>query len=199
MWLVVGLGNPGGKYAMTRHNVGFMALDAYCASVGNPVWKEEKQALVTRLKIDGEEVMFAKPQTFMNKSGDSVQALTAFYKIPIEKMIVVHDEIDIPFGAVRVHKNRGAGGHNGIKSITQMMGTMDYTRLKLGVGKSLNPNIDVATHVLQNFESDEQGALHDFLSHAGDAIEALIFDGYDKAASKFTRDGIFTPVEVKGT
>ncbi|HVK62000.1 MAG TPA: aminoacyl-tRNA hydrolase [Bdellovibrionales bacterium] len=197
MWLVVGLGNPGGKYAMTRHNVGFMALDAYCASVGMPKWKEERQALVTKLKIDDEDVLFVKPQTFMNKSGESVQALMHFHKIETSNLIVVHDEIDIPFGAVRIHKNRGAGGHNGIKSITQMLGTMDYTRLKLGVGKSMNPNIDVATHVLQNFSPEEQNELHDYLSLAGDAIESLIFDGYDKSASKFTRDGIFPAQEVK--
>jgi PTH1 family peptidyl-tRNA hydrolase len=195
MWMIVGLGNPGGKYSMTRHNIGFMALDAYCASVGAagalPKWKEEQQALVTRLKIDGEEVMFVKPQTFMNKSGESVQPLMHFYKVDLKNLIVVHDEIDVPFGAVRVHQNRGAGGHNGIKSITQLLGTMDYKRLKLGVGKSPNPNIDVATHVLQDFSSEEKPELHDFLAHAGDAIESLMFDGYDKAASKFTRDGIF--------
>src|SRR5690349_10168297 len=112
MWLVVGLGNPGGKYAMTRHNIGFMALDAYCAGVGFPKWKEERQAMITRLKIEDVEVIFAKPQTFMNKSGESVQALMHFYKIELDKLIVIHDEIDIPYSAIRIHKNRGAGGHN---------------------------------------------------------------------------------------
>ena len=190
--MVVGLGNPGGKYAMTRHNIGFMALDAYAASVGaglgSPKWKEEHQAFVTRLKMDDVEVLFVKPQTFMNKSGESVQPLMAYYKIPLENVIVVHDEIDVPFGAIRIHKNRGSGGHNGIKSITQMVGTMDYSRLKLGVGRSPNPNIDAATHVLQNFSDQEQAELHDFLGIAGDAIESLIFDGLSKAQTKFTRD-----------
>lgn len=190
MWLIVGLGNPGAKYAMTRHNIGFMALDAYAQSVGHPKWKEERQALVTRLKMDDQEVLFAKPQTFMNKSGESVRALMDFYKIELEKVVVVHDEIDVGFGAIRVHKNRGSGGHNGIKSINQMLSTQDYVRLKLGVGRSPNPNIDAATHVLQNFSPDEQSQLIDFLNTAGDAIESLIFDGYSKAATKFTRDGM---------
>mgnify|MGYP001557836626 CR=1 FL=1 len=193
MWLIVGLGNPGAKYAMTRHNIGFMALDAYAQGVGNPRWKEERQALVVRLKMDDQEVIFAKPQTFMNKSGESVRALMDFYKVELEKIVVVHDEIDVGFGAIRIHKNRGSGGHNGIKSINQMLSTQDYVRLKLGVGRSPNPNIDAATHVLQNFAPEEQADLVDFLNVAGDAIESLIFDGTSKAATKFTRDALKGP------
>lgn len=187
MWLIVGLGNPGGKYALTRHNIGFMALDAYAASVGGPTWREERKALVTRLKIEDTEVLFAKPQTFMNKSGESVQALMDYYKIPLEKLIVLHDDIDQGFGAIKIHKNRGAGGHNGLKSINELMGTQDYIRLKLGVGRPPNPKMDVAAYVLQAFSQDEQTQLHDYLSVAGDAFESIIFDGLSKAATKFTR------------
>lgn len=192
MWIVVGLGNPGAKYAMNRHNVGFLALDAYCASVGEPRWKDEKQALVTRLKMEEQEVLFVKPQTYMNKSGDSVQALMHFYKIPVEKLIVLHDEIDIGFGAIKIQKNRGPGGHNGLKSINERLGTQDYVRVKLGVGRPPHPGMDVAAYVLQDFSSVEQKHLHDFLAVGGDAIESLIFDGYDKAATKHTRK----PVDV---
>jgi PTH1 family peptidyl-tRNA hydrolase len=124
----------------------------------------------------------------MNKSGESVRALMDFYKIELDKIVVVHDEIDVGFGAIRIHKNRGSGGHNGIKSLNQMLGTQDYVRLKLGVGKSANPNIDVATHVLQNFSDEERPQLIDFLTTAGDAIESLIFDGLAKAQTKFTRE-----------
>lgn len=187
MWLVVGLGNPGGKYALTRHNVGFMALDAYCASVGDPRWKEEKKALVTRLTIDGEDVLFVKPQTYMNLSGESVRALLDYYKIRLENLIVIHDDIDQGFGAIKIHKNRGAGGHNGLKSLNEQLGTQDYVRLKLGVGRPPHPKMDVASYVLQNFSTEEQGHLHEFLATAGDALESLVFDGYDKAATKFTR------------
>ncbi len=193
MWLICGLGNPGAKYSMNRHNIGFMALDAYCAGVGLPRWKEEKQALVTRLKIEDRETIFVKPQTFMNKSGESVQALMAYYKIPLENLIVLHDEIDIGFGAIKLHKNRGPGGHNGLKSINEKLGSQDYIRVKLGVGRPENPNMDVASFVLQNFAPHEQGQLNDFLSVAGDAIESLIIDGYQKAATKFTRGPISQP------
>lgn len=187
MWLVVGLGNPGGQYALTRHNIGFMALDAYGASVGGPRWKEERQALTTRLKIEDVEVLFVKPQTYMNKSGESVQALMNFYKIPLEQLIVVHDDIDQGFGAVKIHKNRGPGGHNGLKSLNEMLGSQDYVRLKLGVGRPSNPRMDVAAYVLQAFSPEEQPYLHEFLALAGDAIESIIFDGLSKAATKFTR------------
>ena len=193
MWLVVGLGNPGGKYALTRHNIGFMALDAYATSIGGPRWKDERQAFVTRFTIDvhgsAEEVLFVKPQTFMNKSGESVQSLMAFYKIQLEQIIVVHDDIDQGFGAVKIHKNRGPGGHNGLKSINEKLG-QDYIRLKLGVGRPPHPKMDVAAYVLQAFSAEEQSHLHDFLSVAGDAIESIIFDGLSKAATKFTRGPI---------
>jgi PTH1 family peptidyl-tRNA hydrolase len=193
MWMVVGLGNPGGKYALTRHNIGFMALDSYALSVGGPRWKEERQAFVTRMKLDNIEVLFVKPQTFMNKSGDSVRALMDYYKIQLEHIIVVHDDIDQGFGAIKLHKNRGAGGHNGLKSLNEMLGTQDYMRLKLGVGRPTIPQMDVAAYVLQNFSSEETQHLHEFLSVSGDAIESVIFDGLSKAATKFTRGAIGAP------
>lgn len=190
MWLVVGLGNPGGKYALTRHNVGFMVLDAYSVSVGGPRWREEHQAFTTRMKLEDVEVLFAKPQTFMNKSGESVRRLMDFYKIPIENLIVVHDDIDQGFGAIKIHKNRGPGGHNGLKSINEQLGSQDYVRLKLGVGRPSHPKMDVAAYVLQNFAPEEQSHLHDFLAVSGDAIESIIFDGLSIAATKFTRGAV---------
>lgn len=190
MWMVVGLGNPGAEYALHRHNVGFMALDSYCASVGFPKWKNEKQALVTRLKMEDKDVLFVKPQTFMNLSGDSVQTLMHFYKIELEHVIVVHDEIDIGFGAIKIQKNRGAGGHNGLKSINEKLATQDYVRIKLGVGRPAHPGMDIASYVLQDFTNEERTHMHEFMEVAGDAVESLIFDGYDKAATKFTRKPI---------
>jgi PTH1 family peptidyl-tRNA hydrolase len=196
MWMIVGLGNPGGKYVLTRHNIGFMALDAYALSVGGPRWKEERQAFVTRMKLDDTEVLFAKPQTFMNKSGESVRALMDYYKIPLEQIVVIHDDIDQGFGAVKLHKNRGAGGHNGLKSINEILGTQDYIRLKLGVGRPPHPKMDVAAYVLQNFSPEETSHLHEFLAVAGDATESVIFDGLSKAATKFTRGAIGAPDDV---
>lgn len=196
MWLVAGLGNPGAKYAMNRHNAGFLALDGYCASIGLPKWRDEKQALVTRLKIENQDVLFVKPQTYMNKSGDSVRALMDFYKIGIENLVVLHDEIDIGFGAIKIQKNRGAGGHNGLKSINEMLGSQDYVRIKLGVGRPPHPAMDVAAYVLQDFNSDERPHLHDFLEVGGDAVETMILEGYDKAATKHTRKPTFPPAAL---
>lgn len=199
MWLVVGLGNPGGKYILTRHNVGFMVLDAYTVSVGGaPRWKEERQSLITRFKIEDVEVLFAKPQTFMNKSGESVRALMDYYKIPIENLIVIHDDCDLGFGAIKIHKNRGPGGHNGLKSLNECLGTQDYVRVKIGVGRPSNPRMDVASYLLSNFATEEQEALHEMLSIGGDAIETLIFEGPSIAATKHTRGPLGQNAESGG-
>ncbi len=190
MWLVIGLGNPGAKYLLNRHNIGFMALDHFAAGLGSPKFKDERQALVCRCKLDDEEVLFVKPQTYMNKSGESVRALMDFYKIDFGKIIVVHDEIEQAFGVIKVLKNRGAGGHNGIKSITEMLGTQDYLRLRLGVGRPPDPRMDLAAYVLQDFSSDEKTLMNRYLEVAGDTIESIIFDGSEKAASKFNRSAL---------
>jgi PTH1 family peptidyl-tRNA hydrolase len=187
MWLIVGLGNPGPKYALTRHNIGFLAVDLFAQSLlqANPIWQEEHKAQVCKLKIEDIPVMFAKPMTFMNKSGESVVALLNYYKIPLENLLVVQDDIDQPFSGLRFHKNRGHGGHNGIRSISELLGTADYARLKLGVGRPTHPEMEVADYVLGKFSVDEQAQLNDFLNEAGDAMESLIFEGLSKASTKF--------------
>lgn len=188
MWLIVGLGNPGTKYLYTRHNIGFMAVDYFLGGVGAKVPKKEEFGGTTyRLKMEDQELIFVKPQTFMNNSGEVVQPLAAFYKIPVENILVVHDEVDLSFGGIKIQKNRSSGGHNGLKSLTEKLGSQEYVRLRLGVGKSANPNIDTATHVLQNFSQEEAQVMDQYLGVASDAIESIIFDGADKAASKFNR------------
>ena len=185
MHLIVGLGNPGPKYALTRHNIGFLAADLFVTGHGGPSWQEEHKAHVCKFKIDDQPVLIAKPMTYMNKSGESVQALMHFYKIPIENLIVIHDELDQAFGAMKLNKNRGHGGHNGIRSISELLGSADYVRLRLGVGRPPHPEMDIADYVLQKFSNEEQGRLTDFLNKAGDAIESVIFDGLPKASSLF--------------
>ena len=185
MHLIVGLGNPGSKYALTRHNIGFMALDLFSTGAGNPPWREEQKAHTCKFQMDDETILLVKPMTFMNLSGQSVQALLQFYKIPMEKMIVVQDDIDQPFGAIRFHKNRGHGGHNGIRNISELLGSPDYVRLKLGVGRPPHPEMAVADYVLQKFSDEEQSKLPDFLNKSGDALESVIFEGLSKAATKF--------------
>lgn len=187
MWLVVGLGNPGGEYKLTRHNIGFMAVDYCLQGLGNPVAKNQFKAEIFQTKIGEHQVIFCKPQTYMNLSGESVQPLMGFFKIPLDHLIVIHDEIDQPFGQMKIQKNRGHGGHNGIKSITGLMGTMDYTRLRLGVGRPENPQFNVADYVLGKFTQDEFSQLPDFLNKAGDALEAIMNDGVQKASTKFNQ------------
>ena len=145
MWLIAGLGNPGKQYQMTRHNVGFMLVDYWLKSLsGNtPDFRDEHKAMTKKMKLDNEEILLAKPQTFMNRSGESIQSLLHFYKVPQEKMLILHDDIDQPFGSIRFHKNRGHGGQNGVRNITELLGTMDYARLKIGVGRPAYPDFDI--------------------------------------------------------
>lgn len=185
MWLIVGLGNPGNQYALTRHNIGFMAVDYLLKGLGNPPLKNQFKAEVFQSKIGEHPVLLCKPQTFMNLSGESVQPLLGFYKIPLDHLIVIHDEIDQNFGQMKIQKNRGHGGHNGIKSISGLLGSADYIRLRLGVGRPANPNLPVADHVLNKFTTEEMNALPAFLNKAGDALEAILRDGVQKASTSF--------------
>lgn len=188
MFLIVGLGNPGAKYQATRHNVGFMALDRYFESAGGkPVWKEDKKGLVCRVKIESHDVVFVKPQTFMNLSGESVRPIMDFYKIDLDHVLVVHDELDIGYGAIKIQRNRGAGGHNGLKSLNEHLGSQDYTRLKIGIGKPPDNRWDIANWVLSNFFEEEAARLPEFLDTVGDAIESFVINGYQKTATNFTR------------
>ena len=129
--LIIGLGNPGAEYARTRHNVGFMAIDAIAPKDAS--WKKEKNALTLRTELNGANVILVKPQTFMNNSGDSVGALMAFYKIPLENIVVIHDDMDLPLGTYREKVGGGSAGHNGIKSIDAAIGN-EYHRIRIGIG-----------------------------------------------------------------
>ena len=150
MWLVVGLGNPGPDYALTRHNVGFMAVDALA---GPEAFTSKFQGLVASRSIEGEKLLLLKPQTFMNLSGKSVQAAMAFYKIPPDHVIVLHDEIDLPLGKIRIKQGGGANGHNGLKDIDQMVG-QDYWRIRLGVGRP-EGQAPVHDYVLGRFTAEQ--------------------------------------------
>lgn len=152
--LVVGLGNPGAEYAMTRHNVGFMAVDALADA--DAKWKSEKNALTSTANIDGRRVIFAKPQTFMNLSGNAVLALMTFYKIPLENLIVIHDDMDLPVGKLREKIGGGSAGHNGIRSIDANVGN-EYRRIRIGIGhpRDLGLPISPADWVLGKFTSTQ--------------------------------------------
>ncbi len=185
MWLVVGLGNPGPKYALTRHNVGFMAIDILLKACGNPPIKEDFKSVISKFKWEGQEVVTLQPQTYMNLSGEAVQATAAFYKIPPQQVIVIHDEVDLPFMGFKIQQNRGAGGHNGIKSVSEKLATNDYIRIRLGVGRSPHPEMSTADFVLQKFNSDEMAKLPEMLEKCVDAIEMIITEGVAKASTTY--------------
>lgn len=192
MYLVVGLGNPGQKYAMNRHNIGFMACDYWLKSLNGSDYREEHKALTRRFKIEDTEILLAKPQTFMNLSGQSVVALMNFYKIPKENLLVIHDEIDFPFGTMKLMFNRSPGGQNGVKSVSEQLGTNEYTRLRLGVSRPPHPEYAVSDWVLGNFPKEEAILMDQYLEKACDAIESFIFDGLSKASTKFNGPVKFT-------
>jgi len=172
-WLIVGLGNPGAKYAQTRHNVGFMAIDALAEELGGSYWKEEAGALTCKVKMrssSGEDlaVVLAKPQTFMNLSGSSVKKLCEKYGInPEENLIVIADELDLPAGEVRAKKGGGHAGHNGHRSIIDVVGTRDYQRIRVGIGRPPG-KMDAADYVLQPLRPQ---AFEDLVESAFQAAE----------------------------
>ncbi len=181
MWLIVGLGNPGPRYERTRHNIGFLTLDRLI--------EETKAHSLSSSSFHGElhkkvSTLFLKPTTYMNRSGIAVQAVKNFYKIEMEKIIVVHDDLDLPFGAVRFKKGGGSGGHNGLKSIDQMIGN-DYMRIRMGIGKPAYKS-QVIDYVLQDFSDEEWKVLPHWIDHAAQAALELTRHPLDFVASRYT-------------
>lgn len=185
--MIIGLGNPGHKYLLNRHNIGFMALDYFTKAMAaeNAKPKIESKAITVSFSVDGEQVLLVKPQTYMNLSGESVSLIASYYKVPLEKMIVVQDDLDQNFGQIKIKSKSGDGGHNGIKSLIEQLGSNEFLRIKLGIGRPPHPEMKVADFVLQNFSQEEQKALPEILNACVDAIESLIFDGAVRAMNKF--------------
>ncbi len=181
---IVGLGNPGPEYQLTRHNIGFMVIDALAQEFGGD-FKKEHNALVAKVMIDGEKVLLVKPQTYMNLSGEAARALMDYYQLELPNLLVIHDEVDLPFSQLKMHKKKSAGGNNGIKSMHQHLGTDDYARLRLGVGRPSHPGQEVADFVLRPFGKDEMKSLGDFLGEAADATLSFMKDGFERAANHF--------------
>ncbi len=193
MILLVGLGNPGDRYRDTRHNVGFMALDLIAERWGRPPWRSKFHAETAQVDVpggreDAERAILLKPQTYMNRSGDSVQPAAAFYKVRPENVVVVHDELDLPFGQVRLKAGGGAAGHNGLRSISLRLGTNDYTRVRIGIGR---PPPDFhgsgADYVLQGFSPAEQADLAEVVQGAASAIEMFAREGLSAAMNTINR------------
>lgn len=181
MWLIVGLGNPGPQYEYTRHNIGFLTVDRLIGETG--AHPQSSSHFHGELYKKG-SLLLLKPLTYMNRSGLSVQAVKQFYKIETENVIVIHDDLDLPFGALRFKQGGGSGGHNGLKSIDQAIGN-DYLRVRMGIGKPSYKS-QVVDYVLQNFTPDEMRVLPQWIEHAARATLALTQDPLDKVATRYS-------------
>ena len=179
--IVVGLGNPGAKYTFTRHNAGFLTLDYVSQKLNFKIDRLKFNALTGEYMVAGKRVLFMKPQTFMNLSGEAVSAAASFYKIPPENVIVIFDDISLEPGRLRVRRDGSAGGHNGIKSIIEHLGTQSFPRIKMGVGAKPNPDYDLADWVLSTFKKDEQEKLFETFGVALQGLEKILSGDVDSA------------------
>ncbi len=173
MKLIVGLGNPGSEYASTRHNVGWMVIDKLAEQFGARAWQGKFKGRYSASTIDGAKVGFLKPETFMNLSGESVRAAMDFFKITPADVIVIHDELDLDFGDIRTKVGGGTAGHNGLKSIKQHLGTLDFARVRFGVGHPSDKN-RVSSYVLNDFSKEEAPQLPDLLGDAAKATATVL-------------------------
>ncbi|MCM3923696.1 aminoacyl-tRNA hydrolase [Frankia sp. AiPs1] len=183
-WLVVGLGNPGPGYAGNRHNAGFMVVDLLAERTGSRLKSHRSRADVAEARLAGTRAVLARPLSFMNLSGGPVSAVRTFYKIDPARVIVVHDELDIPFGSVRLKRGGGDNGHNGLRSISAALGTRDYLRVRVGIGRPPG-RMDPADFVLRDFGAAERRELPLLLEHAADSAEMLITDGLEPTQNRY--------------
>ncbi len=178
--LIVGLGNPGRDYKLTRHNAGFLLLDHLASTLGVTFARLQFKALVTDARLEGRKLILAKPQTYMNLSGQAVGALMKFYKLPPEALLVAYDDVDLPFGTLRMRPKGGSGGHKGMKSIIERLGTQDFPRLRLGIGRPPG-RMEAAAYVLQPFSTAEQAELPAIFERGVEAIRLFAALGLDAA------------------
>ncbi|WP_288322525.1 aminoacyl-tRNA hydrolase [uncultured Selenomonas sp.] len=184
MKIIAGLGNPGAEYTQTKHNVGFILVDALAQRLGVSAWKKAFSSLVAEVRIGSEKVFLVKPQTYMNDSGSALGPMLSYYKIDTKDLIVVHDDMDIPAGAVRIRTKGGSGGHNGIKSIISHVGTEEFPRVRIGIGR---PPVGwtVINHVLAPFSTDDASLVGEAIGYLLPAVEYIVTDGVDMAMNRF--------------
>ncbi len=187
--LVVALGNPGPEYELTRHNIGWLALDNLSFE-SSLIWKNKFKGVYGDCNLDGEKRYFLKPHTFMNLSGDSVQALMAFFKIEPEEMLVVQDELDLPFGTIAVKIGGGLAGHKGLKSIAQRLGTNEFNRLRMGIGRPTHGN--ESAWVLSAFNSEDEISLGPYLEGTAKVIEECLEKGIQASAKNYKKKSLIT-------
>jgi PTH1 family peptidyl-tRNA hydrolase len=183
-WLVAGLGNPGPDYQRNRHNAGFMVADVLAGRAGGGFRAGKFRALVVQGRLDGLDLIIVKPLTFMNDSGVAVAGLARYLRLTPETIVVIHDELDLPFGTIRLKRGGGDSGHNGLRSVTAHLGTRDYYRVRFGVGRPPG-RMDPAAYVLRDFAPQERAELAPLLERAADAAETLLVSGLEAAQNAF--------------
>ena len=186
MWLVVGLGNPGRKYSGTRHNAGFMVIDELMRRAGASEARQRMGADISEGKLGETKAIFCKPMEFMNDSGSAVSRALSFWKIPPAQALVVHDDMDLDYGRLKLMEGGGTGGHNGLRSIVAEIGTGDFCRLRFGIGRP-PPKWEGADYVLADFSAQEQQNLPNLIKEAADAAEGIVNDGLVSAMNTFNR------------
>ena len=186
-WLVVGLGNPGPLYAGNRHNVGYLVADLLAGKMGGRFRSSRARADVLEGRLAGHRVVLAKPRSYMNESGGAVAGVRSFFKVGLDRLVAVHDELDIPFGAIRLKCGGGEGGHNGLRSLSRSLGSRDYLRVRIGVGRPPGRQ-DPADYVLEDFNRRERTELPLIVDRAADAVEALLALGLEAAQNRFHAD-----------
>ena len=195
--LIIGLGNPGGKYAKTRHNIGFMLVEAL-AGRWSAAWREEKRfdARVAAGLFEGQRVLLCQPLTYMNASGRAARRLADYYRVPVERVLVAVDDADLPLGEIRLRPGGGTGGHHGLESVQESLGTSGYARLRLGIGRG--PGLrEITGHVLGRFGEGDRGRLEVVLGRAAEQVECWLVAGIQKAMNNF--NGMTGHPEQKGT
>ncbi|MEV0087980.1 aminoacyl-tRNA hydrolase [Saccharopolyspora sp. NPDC050642] len=182
--LIVGLGNPGPRYEGNRHNIGFLVADELADRIGGKFKAHKAGADVVEGRLAGARAVLVKPRSFMNLSGGPVAGAVKFYKAPPESVIVIHDELDLPFGTIRLKRGGGENGHNGLRSISKSIGTRDYLRVRFGIDRPPG-RMDPADYVLKDFSGAERKELAYFIDLCADAVEALVTDGLEAAQNRF--------------
>ncbi len=188
MWLIFGLGNPGARYASTRHNVGVRVLEVLAGRIGAALRSRRFDALMGEGRIGGDKVLLLAPQTYMNLSGRSVSLAARYYREVPERIVVVHDDVDLALGRIRVKNGGGHGGHKGLRSIVEHLGSRDFIRVRVGVGRPPE-GVDTADHVLSPFEVSERATLEEVLAHAADAVMMVVEEGVSAAMNRY--NGLF--------
>ena len=183
MHIITGLGNPGRKYENTRHNLGFTTVDRLAEEHGISVTKSKHKALIGEGRISGQKVLLVKPQTFMNLSGEAVRAVMDYYKEPVENLLVIYDDADIPAGAVRIRKKGGAGTHNGMRSVVSCLGDDGFARIRIGIGTQ--DDRDIVDHVLGGFTREEADVMREAVLTAVSAVECMLSEGIDIAMNEY--------------